>query len=386
MIRAFKYRLFVNANQRRELEIALETHRRLYNDALAQRKWFYGEWKVTRNYQDQSAWFTEEKKRNPFFAHINHSSAQATLRRLDKAFANFFRRVKAKQTPGYPRFRNRDRFDSIEFPTHGDGIRLTNNRLRVQHVGTIRVKLHRPTEGKIKTLTLKREANQWFVIVICELPKPQTVGNNLPAVGLDVGLEHFVSTSDGRHYPNPRFLKAELPKLRRQQRSLARKKKGSGSRIRQRKRVARLHRRISNLRREYRYKVSCDLISRYGRIAVESLNIQGMLKNRRLARAIGDVGWNAFITTLRSKAERAGGEVIEVNAWGTSQECSGCGQTVRKSLSIRTHDCPHCGLVLQRDVNAARNILARATSAPGTGASNPNAAIAALLEEAVYFS
>ena len=162
MFKAYKFRLWTNANQERELEIALETHRRLYNSALAQRRWFYDEWQISCNYEYQSGWFKDERENNLWFAHINFSSAQATLRRLDKAFANFFRRVKAGQEPGYPRFKAADRFNSILFPSHGDGIRLKANKLRVQHVGTIPVCLHREVEGTIKTLSIKREADKWF--------------------------------------------------------------------------------------------------------------------------------------------------------------------------------------------------------------------------------
>src|SRR5208283_3276152 len=213
------------------------------------------------------------------------------LRRLDKAFQNFFRRVKAGQEPGYPRFKAADRFNSILFPSHGDGIRLKGNKLRVQHVGTIPVCLHREVEGTIKTLSIKREADKWFVVLACELPEPVKLGNVLPPVGLDVGLTHFATLSNGEQIANPRFLKEELPALRRAQRAVSRKNKRSNNRKKAKRGVARIHARIANLRREHQHKVSNELISRYGKVAVESLNVQGMVRNRRLARAISDVGW-----------------------------------------------------------------------------------------------
>jgi putative transposase len=379
VFRAYKFRLWTNVNQERELGIALETHRRLYNSALAQRRWFYDEWQISRSYSDQSGWFKDERESNRWFAHINFSSAQATLRRLDKAFANFFRRVKA----GYPRFKAAERFNSILFPSHGDGIRLKGNKLRVQHVGTIRVCLHREVEGTIKTLSLKREADKWFVVVTCDLPDLAKVGNVLPAVGLDVGLTHFVTTSEGEKIANPRFLKEELPKLRRAQRSLARKKKRSNNRKKAKRRVARIHARVANLRREHQHKVSNDLISRYGKVAVESLNVQGMVKNRRLARAISDVGWSSFVAVLTHKVAKTGGEVVQVSPNNTSQLCSACGMKVPKTLSVRVHRCG-CGLVLDRDVNAARNILERAR--PGTGRWSVTLPLGDVLQEAVCFS
>ena len=364
MFCAHKFRLWPNANQQRELSIMFETHRRLYNNALAQRKWFYDEWQISRSYEDQSGWFKDQRLVNPYFVRINFSSAQGTLRRLDKAFANFFQRIKTGEVPGYPRFKSADRFNSILYPSHGDGIRLKGNRLRVQHAGIIRVCLHREVDGKIKTLSLKREADKWFVVVCCELPEPIKVGNVLPTAGLDVGLSHFLITSDGFKVENPRFLKAELPRLRRSQRSLSRKKLRGRNRARQRRKVARLHARVANLRHEHRHKVSNYLVSRYGRIAVENLNVQGMIKNPRLARAISDVAWSSFVEVLSYKVAKTGGEVVKVFPNGTSQECSACGTTIPKSLNVRVHRC-ECGLVIDRDQNAALNILRRAW--PGTG-------------------
>ena len=174
--------------------------------------------------------------------------------------------------------------------------------MRVQHVGTIRVCLHREVEGNIKTLSIKREADKWFLVVTSDMGEAATVGNILPSVGLDVGLTHFVTTSEGEKIDNPRYLKEELPELRRAQRSVARKKKGGRNRKKAKRRVARIHARVANCRREHQHKVSNDLISRYGKIAVESLNVQGMVKNDRLARAISDVAWSSFVAVLDAQS------------------------------------------------------------------------------------
>jgi putative transposase len=360
--RAFKYRLFTNANQERELGSALETHRRLYNACLGQRKDAYEADGTSVKYHDQSAWFKTERETNPFFARLNFSSAQATMRRLETSFANFFRRIKTGEKPGYPRFKGRDFFDSFEYPAHGDGIRLTGNRLRVQHVGTIRVKLHRPVKGTIKTLSLKREAGKWYLVASCDLGEVAIEPSTNPAAGIDVGLKAFLTTSDGTAEPNPRYLKGALPELRRKQRGVSRKKQGSKNRRKARQAVAKTHARVKNLRREHHHQVALKLVRRYGFIAVESLSIKNMLGNDRLARAISDVAWGNFLLTLRSKAESAGVAFVEVNARGTSQECSGCGQVVPKDLSQRWHSC-ECGCSLDRDENAARNILARGLQA-----------------------
>lgn len=359
MRKAFKYRLWTNANQERELLIALETHRRLYNYMLNMR---IASWECDRlsiNYNFQSWCFKGLRQENPYMARLNFSSAQATMRRLDKAYQNFFRRVKAGEAKaGFPRFKGKGRFESIEFPAYGDGIRLNGNRLRVQHVGVIKVKLHRPHEGTIKTATLKLEGDKWFLILSCDLGDVAVAPSINPPVGIDVGLEHFLTTSNAEHEPNPRFLKTELPKLRRLSRSVSRKRKGGRNRRKAVKRLRRLHARVRNLRHEHRHKTALKLTRRYGLIALEGLAVRNMVKNRRLARSISDAGWYGFRMTLAQKAESAGVRVVEVDPSWTSQLCSGCGQIVRKQLSERWHSC-ECGCSLQRDVNAARNILAR---------------------------
>jgi putative transposase len=365
MRRAFRYRLWTNANQERELGSMLESHRRLYNACLGQRRDAYAADKRPVRYREQSAWFKEERAVNPYFARLNFSSAQATMRRLDKAYRAFFRRARSGERPGYPRFKGRDRFDSIEFPAYGDGIRLLGSRLRVQQVGTVRVKLHRPVEGKVKTATLKREAGRWYVVLSCELPDVPLREDGKPAVGIDVGLESFLTTSEGGREPNPRYLKSALPDLRRASRAVARKRKGSRNRTKAVCRLQKLHARVRHLRREHHYQVACRLVLAYGLIAVERLNIRGMFGSRRLSRAISDAGWSGFLSVLKHKAESAGARFVEVDPRGTSQECSGCGHEVRKDLAARKHVCPHCGLSLHRDHNAARNILVRGLARTG---------------------
>ena len=358
MRRAYKYRIYPNRNQIRELGIALETHRRLYNDCLAQRKNAYEADKTSIKFKDQSAWFTVERTVNPWFARLNRSSAQATMKRLDRGFVAFFRRCKAGEKPGYPRFRGRDHYSSIEYPAYKDGIRLTDNRLYVQHVGVIRVKLHREHCGIIKTATLKRKADKWYLVLSCDLGDLVIEPSVNPAVGIDVGLKTFLTTSDGETEANPRYLKAALQELRRKGRSVSRKTKGGKNRRKTVRKLAKVHAKVKNLRSEHHHQVALKLIRRYGFIAAESLNILGMLKNGRLARSISDVAWGNFLLTLRSKAESAGVVFVEVNARGTTQECSACGQVVPKNLSQRWHLCS-CGCSLDRDENAARNILAR---------------------------
>lgn len=359
MYRAYEFRLYPNRNQTRCLAEMLETHRRLYNFALEQRKTTWEVEKRSVKYTDQSAWFTGQRKTNAWFARLNFSSAQATLRRLDKAFKAFFGRIKTGEKPGYPRFSGRDRFASIEYPSHGDGIRLTGTRLRVQHVGIIRVCLHRPVEGEIKTVRLIMRAEKWYVIATCVLPDAFVAPNGKPEVGIDLGLENFLTTSDGQIIANPQFQKHELPALRVAQRAVSRKKKGGKNRRKARRLVARINERVANLRKDFHRKVALDLTRRYGFIGVENLTTKHMVKNHSLARAIHDAGWAGFVARLEHKAASAGVQVVKVNPRGTSQECSECGSVVPKKLGDRIHRCV-CGYVAHRDLNAAKNILARA--------------------------
>jgi putative transposase len=202
------------------------------------------------------------------------------------------------------------------------------------------------------------------------LPDVPVVTSPNPPIGIDVGLTHFLSTSQGKREPNPRYQKVALPKLRIAGRAVARKKKGGRNRRKAVRCLQRVHARITNLRREHHYQVACRLVLAFGFIAVEALNIKGMLANGRLARAISDAGWASFLSVLRGKAEKAGVQFVEVDPRGTSQGCSQCGQEVRKDLSVRWHDCPGCGLSLDRDHNAALNILARGLARTGPAGDN----------------
>ena len=361
--RAFKYRLYPNSNQLRELWIMLETHRRLYNAALEQRNWIWKQRHVSINYNSQSAELPDLRVGSEWMAKTNHSSCQATLRRLDKAFQRFFDRIKRGEEPGHPRFKGRDRFDSVEFPAYGDGIKLIDTKLRIQHVGTVKVKLHRPVGGRIKTVTLKCEADKWYAIFSCEAEAMEAPASQLPETGIDVGLESFLTDSNGVHEPNPRYLKAELPALRVAQRTVSRRRKGGKNRKRAVRKVRVIHARIKNQRREHHYQVADKLIRRFGFIGAERLSVSNMVRNRSLSRAISDAGWSQFLGILKHKANKAGASVVEVDPRGTSQECSGCGKEVPKPLSCRWHSCPHCELSIHRDHNAALNILARARQA-----------------------
>jgi len=360
MRKTFKYRLYPTATQVELLRMQLSEACRLYNAALQERRDAYRTHKKSLNYYDQANQLKDIRNSGDLSL-PNYHCAQDVLKRIDKAFKAFFLRIKRGQKPGFPRFKSSRRYDSITFPSHGDGNKLLEKHLRVQGVGDIQIKLHRPVDGDIKTVTVKREGHQWYVCfsVKCE-PKPLPVLNN--EVGLDVGLESFAVLSNGETISNPRWYRDAEAKLRRAQRRVARRKKGSH---RRRKAVAllqKIHTRIYRLRNEFQHKQSFKLIRDFGTIAIEDLNVKG-LAGGMLSKSVQDVGWASFFSKIAYKAESAGRNLIKVNPSGTSQTCI-CGATVRKLLSDREHVCIECGLAAPRDFVSAQVILQRARISP----------------------
>lgn len=344
----------------------LESHRRLYNLALRERRDVYGAQGRSVSYGEQSRRFKETRKVIPSFAGTNFSSAQATLRRLDRAFKAFFRRVKAAprgDAPGYPRYKPEIRFRTVELPSYGDGCKFKDNgRVYLQNIGHIKVKLHRPVEGTIKTVCVKRSCEKWYVILSCDLGGSQVseaTGEDGPAVGIDLGLRSFLVTSSGESVEPPRYYRESQSKLRVAQRSVCRKKKGSNRRRKARKQVARLHEKTANQRRDFHHKQARKLVDQHDLIAYEALNVKGIARGfPRLAKSAHDAGWASFLNILGQKAEEAAVRVVAVDPHNTTQTCSACGQSprIKKTLSDRMHACP-CGYTADRDENAARNIL-----------------------------
>jgi putative transposase len=360
--KAFKYRLYPTDKQEQAVAEMLDTHRQLYNQALAERKTAWEEMQESVSSGQQSAHWKDERTTNPFLARTNFSSCQATLRCLDHAFQAFFRRVKSGEAPGYPRFKGRTRFDSVEFPSSGDGCKLEGAVVSFQHVGRVKIKRHRPVEGPIKTISLtisfKREAHGWHVVFSCELPDAERLPSPLPATGIDLGLKAFLLSADGGEIAPPRYYRKAQKALRRSQRAVARKQKGSNRRKKAVQRLAKQHLHIANQRRTFQHQVARQLVSGHGMIAHEALTIQGIARTR-LAQSTHDVGWGQFLNILHSKAEGAGVRVIAVPPTNTTQQWSACGAMPeqRKTLRDRVHRCPSCGYTADRDLNAAQNIL-----------------------------
>lgn len=359
MLRVYRFRLYPTRAQEATLDRTLWLLRGLYNAALEERReaWRRQGVSITRAMQERA--LTEIKHTCPQYAPLHTHLLQDVITRLDRAFQAFFRRVKAGEKPGYPRFKARDRYRSFTFKDAGKGNGASvvggGKRLRLAGIGNVKMKAHREMEGTLKTVGVTRDGGgHWYAVLTREVP-PKPLSPTGREAGIDVGISSFLATSDGDLVPNPRPLETARIRVERAQRKVSRRKRGSYRRRKARQDLARAHAHTRNARKDFHHKTARDLVRRYDRIAVEDLNVRGLARGM-LARPVHDAGWAQFFGILTSKAEEAGREVIRVNPAGTSQRCSGCDETVLKDLAVRVHRCPHCGLVMDRDVNAARNI------------------------------
>jgi putative transposase len=355
--RAYQYRFYPTAAQAAGLATVLWRCRELYNACLEERIEAHKHG-TSVNLYSQKRQLPGIKEVRPEYKLLNSQMLQDVVYRVDRAFVGLFRRKKAGLKGGFPRFRGRDRYDS--FTLTQTGWKLAEGRLVVTEIGLLKVRWSRPLEGAVKTVTIRRDADQWYVSFSCVVDMADPVVDaSLPMIGIDVGLEHFLTTSEGEHIANPRHFRTGQAALSKRSQALSRKKA--------KLLVAKAHRKVRNQRRDFHHKTAKALVDGHSRIAVEDLRIANMVRNHALAKSISDAGWGQFLSILSSKAEGAGCTVIAVNPAGTSQTCSGCGTLCPKALSTRRHHCDHCGCSLQRDVNAARNILARAGQALQVG-------------------
>lgn len=362
-VKTFKYRLQPSKSQRTKLIQTLELCCWVYNETLATRKNAWEQDKKPLSLYDTNKLLTHWKQEHPELRNVFSQVLQNAQERVDLAFKAFFRRVKAGEKPGYPRFRGYGWYNSFTFKQFGFELLDTGtarqrkcNGLLLSKIGAIKIVLHRPIEGKIKTLTIQRDTvGNWYACFSCEV-EPEPLSPNETAVGIDVGLESFATLSTGKKVSNPRFFRRDENELAKAD---ARPSTGRGTpeRAKRRKAVQHIHQRIANRRKDFAHKLSLALVNSFGVIAFERLNGKGMLQNHCLAKSISDVAWNQLIQYTTYKAENAGRVVVLVDPRNTSTQCSCCGTMVEKALSVRVHACPVCGLVMDRDENAANNIL-----------------------------
>jgi putative transposase len=372
-MRTFEYRLYVNRQQRHKLMACLIESRKLYNEMLATMKQQY----------EEKGTFPSKYEMNIAFKGrggqaVPASTVQMLSDRLSKTLKRF---LAAKQQNiagvGFPRFKKPNRWHSIQLRQHQTDFALAADGKHLivpAKLGkSLKIKLHRPLEGTPKTAHLVLRADgHWYALIVCQtepVPSHDAQECEHPAIGIDVGLKSFLTDSEGRTVDNPRYYRKSQRTLRRKQRMMCRRKKGSKRRRIAAKRTAQTHLKIKRQRRDFHFKVAKQYAEAHSLIAVENLNIDGMVANHHLAKSISDAGWGQFLDILSVKAENAGHKVVRVNPRFTSQKCFHCGQIVQKSLSVRTHLCPCCGYIADRDVNAAKNILKAGTPPSGVNVS-----------------
>lgn len=387
MRRAYKFRLSPTSGQAARLQQCLDDHRHLYNAALQERRDAWRMSRVSINYGGQSAQLKDIRNADvEGQGRWSFSSQQATLRRLNKAFTAFFTRAKAGKKAGFPRFKGHGWFDTVEWPKNGDGCKWDSQphdekhlRVYLQGIGHIKVRAHRAAEGRIKTLSIKREGFgarvKWFVVVSCDDVPAQPLPETGAVVGVDVGVASFLTTSDGVHVPNPRFLRTAAADLVTAQQALARKKRGSRNRARARAKAAAIHAKVRRQRSDFHHKTALALVRDHDLIVIEDLRVSNMTRSAAgtveepgtnvaaksgLNKSILDAGWSQFALILTAKAESAGRTIIRVNAANTSRTCPTCGYTAAANRpSQAVFSCQACGHTGHADIVAARNILGR---------------------------
>ncbi|HEX6543958.1 MAG TPA: transposase [Ktedonobacterales bacterium] len=354
--KTYKYKLKPTPEQERAMGFVLRRCRELYNAGLEERQEAWRKCGVSVTTASQSAQLPDIKEVRPEYRDIHSQVLQNVLTRLDRAFQAFFRRVKAGETPGYPRFQGSNRYNSFTYKQFGNGATLDNAFLVLSKIGCIAVRWSRPLEGTPKTVTISRDADGWYVCFSCADVPTQPLAPTWQETGIDLGLESFATLADGTMIHNPRCYRRAERRLKTAQRKVARRKKGSNRRRKAVKMLAKAHQTVKRQRQDFQHKTALALVRQYDTIYHEDLQTANMLKNHHLAKSIQDAGWYTFLSILAFKAACAGKRVVAVPPAYTSQTCSGCGVIVSKGLSVRWHSCPDCGTSLHRDHNAAKNI------------------------------
>lgn len=363
MLKAFKYRIYPTHNQEHLLVQNLEECRWLYNHFLGERKAAWEKEQKSLNYHTQAVTIPQLKKERPSLEKVYSQVRQNVAVRVDLAMKAFFRRVKAGEKPGYPRFRGKGWYDSITYPQLGFSVK--EDSIKLAKIGDVKASIHRPIEGEIATCTIRRSpTGKWYACFSCEVDCVPLPESN-KSIGIDVGLASFATLSTGEKIENPRFFRRDEKALAKAQRKMSKCDKGTPERVKARKVVSHIHERIANRRNDFAHQWSRRIINQYGIISVEDINTNRMLHNHCLAKSISDAAWSQFMACLTYKAESAGRQFVAVNPSYTSQDCSHCGHRQKLSLDERTFSCPCCNFSIDRDHNASLNILARGLASLG---------------------
>jgi putative transposase len=363
-MKSFKYRIYPNKHQEAKLIEILSVNRQLYNACLNQKIELYKKDKTFITSYDQFKYIKSFNIQN--IDSVYSQVLQSTIMKLGNSFTAFFTRIKRGEKSGFPRFKSSDRYNSFTYPQ--TGFKLNDDKhLKLSKIGIVKIKLHRPMEGIIKTCTvIKDSLNHWYVCFTVETPVKNPSKVKLKnKVGIDLGCKTFAALSNGTTYEHPHYYRQseeKLASIQSKYSSLKQRPVEDKKKIKVKHQLNKIHEKIKNQRNDFLHKLSTKLVHEHGIIYVEDLNIKKMTRDsyKNLNKSIHDSGWNTFIEFLMYKAEEAGTQVVKVNPAYTSQICSSCGTIDRKELSDRIHSCS-CGCILDRDVNAAKNILSFGT-------------------------
>lgn len=370
--KTLKYRLYPSSAQRTKMQNVLDACRWVYNKTLEVRKEAWEEQKKSLSLYDTIRMLPRWKAEHPWLKQAHSQVLQEVCMRVDLAFQHFFRRCQNRENPGYPRFKGEGWYKSFTFPQSGFKT-VGDNKVYLSKIGNVKIVLHRPIEGEVKRLHVKRDAlGNWYACFVVEF-EPEPLEPTHEVVGIDLGCEKLATFSNGEQIDNPRFFSKDEKALAKAQRKLDECKRGTAEYRKRRRVVQHIHRRIKNRRHDFAHQLSRKLVDEYQIIVFENLDIKDMQDGnwRSLNKSISDVAWGQLVRLTQEKAEWAARTVITVDPRNTSQMCSGCGRIVKKSLSDRVHSCPHCGLEIDRDVNAAKNILARGLAGWGESPRSP---------------